>query len=162
MSIFGRWWNRREVDQLVREAIGPAVEAAVREAVAKQSPSTTVALGQVVEGLFAKQLDGAAKMTGVMGEFVESVGRLALQRSAVLLGSRGGQKRAENMRRRQAEAPAGQPGCEVCVNPNSKNSAAIIRHVNEGHAARRDAQGQQAADALRAHQEYVRSHGGMN
>jgi len=162
MSLFGRWFNRREVDQLVREAIGPAVEAAVKDAVAKQAPSNTVALGQVVEGLFAKQLDGAAKMTGVMGEFVESVGRLALQRSAVLLGSRGGQKRAENMKRRQAETAGVVNGCEVCANPNSKNSTAIIRHVNEGHDARRAAAGQVTQDQVRAHQEYIRQHGGMN
>ena len=155
MSLFGRWWNRREVDQLVREAVGPAVEAAVREAVAKQSPANTVAVGDVMQKLFTSQIEGAAKMTGVMGDFVGAVGELAIKRSAIALGSRGGRQRAENMKRRTVAAEVGLAGCEVCVNPRSSNSSAIVRHVAEGHDARVRAQNQLTADAIRSHQEFV-------
>jgi len=66
------------------------------------------------------------------------------------------------MKRRAAEVQGTVNGCEVCANPNSKNSTAIIRHVNEGHDARRAAAGQVTQDQVRAHQEYIRQHGGMN
>lgn len=159
MSLLGRWWNRREVDQLVREAVGPAVEGAVREALAKQSPSNTLALGEVVTKLFTTQLEGAAKMTGVMGDFVGAVGELAIKRSAIALGSRGGRQRAENMKSRKAAAEVGISGCEVCSNPRSSNSTAIVRHVAEGHDARMRAQQQLTADAVRAHAEFVGQRG---
>ncbi len=132
------WLSRRAFQEAVDHAVRERVEAAVKEALARQKPDATPALLQAIEGLFTKQLESFGRNTEAMGGFLGAIAELSMRRAAVALGSRGGRQRALNERARQA-ARAGITECEVCVNPLATNQAAIIRHVQEGHDRRRSA-----------------------
>lgn len=144
--------------------VASIVDAAVEKALRNQSSTSTTALASTVENLFAKQLDSFGKNTEAMSNFLGAMADLSVKRAAVALGQRGGRKRAENAAARKPSALPDQ-WCEVCRDPSSTNNAAIIRHVGEGHDARRRASSAAQSDEARAklkaeHDEFIRQNGG--
>ena len=149
------WFSRNKFTaEEVERITAQAVERALQQARSEHSATNTQILTQALEGLFVKQIESFGANTAAMGTFLSSMADLSVRRAAVALGSRGGRKRAENAAR--AKAPQ-QPvsDCPVCRDPQSQNSAAIVRHVQEGHEARRRA-GQEAADQARLREEHER------
>jgi hypothetical protein len=146
----------------VAEIAARAAEAAVTRALSEQNKGSTEALTQAIQSLFSKQIESFGKNVEAMGSFLQGIGELSVRRAAVALGSRGGRKRVENLERRKAAQQALFTDCEVCIDPRSKNSAAIVKHVNEGHEARRRQQSEDAQRAMREHQEFVAANGRPN
>ncbi len=156
--MFGR--GRRYSESEVASIVDAAVEKALRN----QSSTSTTALAGTVENLFAKQLDSFGKNTEAMSNFLGAMADLSVKRAAVALGQRGGRKRAENAAARKQPALPDQ-WCEVCRDSSCTNNAAIIRHVQEGHDARRRASNVAQSDeakakAQREHDEFIRQNGG--
>ncbi len=147
------WFSRPKftADEVER-ITAQAVERALQQAKSEHSASNTQVLSQALESLYVKQIESFGQNTAAMGSFLAGIADLSVRRAASALGSRGGRKLAENAAR--ARAPQ-QPvsSCEVCRDPQSQNSAAIVRHVQEGHDARRRA-GQDAADQARLREEH--------
>ncbi len=153
-------WFRRKT--LTPEQVAEIASRAASEAVSKlldnRRTSDTQALGQIVEGLFAKQMESFGKNTEAMSNFLGAMADLSIKRAAVALGQRGGRKRAENAEaKKRTEKP--RTDCPVCADPRSTDQAAIIRHVAEGHDARRNGASQ---DAVLEHQRYVAAKGGSS
>jgi hypothetical protein len=145
------WFRRKWSDQQVQEAIDRAVKEALDKAELQRKASDPQALGQALERLYASQIESFGKTANVLGEFLQGAGELATRRYAIALGSRGGKKRVENLRARQAASQRRDvfdPNCEACVNPATTNSTAITRHVLENHAARKREADKQSSLAL--------------
>ncbi len=142
--------------------VSSIVEAAVTKALAEQRTSGTQALATTVENLFARQLESFGKNTEAMSNFLAAMGDLGVRRAAIALGSRGGRKRAENAAARK-QPQREESTCEVCRDPSSTNNAAIIRHVQEGHDARRRAAGIDAdrkRELMDEHARFIAANGG--
>jgi hypothetical protein len=147
------WFRRKWSDQQVQEAIDRAVKEALDKAELQRKATEPLALGQALERLYATQVETFGKTAGVLSEFLQGAGELATRRYAIALGSRGGRKKAENARARQAATQRRDvfdPNCEACVNPATTNSTAITRHVLENHAARKREADKQSSLALDA------------
>ncbi|MGC2411111.1 MAG: hypothetical protein WA459_00210 [Stellaceae bacterium] len=147
------WFRRRWTDQQVQEAIERAVKDALDKAALERKASDPLALGQALERLYATQVESFGKTAGVLSDFLQGAGELATHRYAIALGSRGGRKKAENQRARQAASQRRDvfdPNCDACNNPATTNSTAITRHVLENHAARKRAADAQTNLALEA------------
>jgi len=157
------WFRRRPAFD--EKALAAFIRQTVKEALTEQRPGDTLALAQLLEGLYAKQMESFAKNAEAMGGFLGVIGELGIKRAAVALGSRGGKARAA----RAADAPKPQMAasgeCAVCIDPNCKDSLSIVRHVNEGHDARRAAAakpsrfGNATAEEIAAHQAFVGNRG---
>jgi hypothetical protein len=145
------WFRRKWSDQQVQEAVDRAVKEALDKAELQRKATEPLALGQALERLYATQVETFGKTAGVLSEFLQGAGELATRRYAIALGSRGGRKKAENARARQASTQRRDvfdPNCEACVNPATTNSTAITRHVLENHAARKREADKQSSLAL--------------
>jgi hypothetical protein len=147
--MFGR---QKRLKEAVRNEVREALHEALKELGTNQQSTNTQALAGALEGFLSKALETQAKNLEAMGNFMSSVGDLTVRRAAAALGSRGGRTRAANAARAKAAGRASDD-CAVCIDPNSHDQAAILRHVNEGHDARRAAQHQADREA---HEKYVR------
>lgn len=147
--MFGR---TKRLQEAVRQEVRTALAEALKELGSSQQSGNTQALAGALEGFLSKALETQAKNLEAMGNFMSSVGDLTVRRAAAALGSRGGRARAANATRAKA-AGGRSDDCAVCLDPNSHDQAAILRHVNEGHDARRAAQAQADHEA---HDRYVR------
>ena len=149
------WFSRNKFSaEDVERITAQAVERALQQARSEHSATNTATLTQALENLFTKQIESFGANTAAMGGFLQSMADLSVRRAAVALGSRGGRKRAENAARAKTP-PQPVSDCAVCRDPSSQNSAAIVRHVQEGHEARRRA-GQDAADQARMREDHER------
>ncbi len=153
------WFKRTYSQEELESAVSRAVSAAVAEVQKSQQRDSSDAMAKAVEGLFTRQLESFGKNTEALTGFLGAMSDLAVRRAAVALGSRGGRKRAENAERRKAAQPT-EPTCQVRRNPNSKNSQSIIRHVSEGHDARRAKSSSQQEQLLLEHREFIQQNGG--
>src|ERR1700687_922654 len=136
----------RWTDDSVRAAVASAVAEALDKAETKRQATEPVALGNLVTGMFEKQVDAFGKTAGVLGDLLQCAGELMPHRWAVALGQRGGRKKAANEAARRApprRVDVFDQGCDACNDPLTKNSSAIAKHVLEQHDGRR----RQAAEA---------------
>lgn len=154
------WFSRRKFTvEDVERISAQAVERALETARAEHKASSTDAMTQALQNLFAKQLESFGQNTAAMGTFLQSIAELSVRRAAVALGSRGGRKRAENAARaKSAQQP--ENTCGVCRDPAGNHpSAAIVAHVNAGHRARGGPDPDRERLMLE-HRDYVRQAGG--
>jgi hypothetical protein len=136
-------------DDSVRATVERSVEEALERASLKEKTTERRELGEALGSLYEKQLEGFGKSASVLNDILQAAGELAVHRYAVALGSRGGKKRAANLEARKAPARRADVfdhGCEACVDPLTKNSQAIAKHVLENHAGRKR-QADEAASA---------------
>jgi len=148
------WISRRRYQEDLESAARKAVEAVASQLKAEAAKSDHSALTQALEGLFKQQIESFGQNIGALGTFMGTMVDLSRTRAAVLLGQRGGRKRAENAKARQASIQP-LPSCEVCENPLSTNNVAIVQHVQQGHAARRAAAFAASRENAAAHSQFV-------